>query len=124
MEITFKEHLVEESEDIVPTVTYHLEILYNSTSTNIIIEACCGPSMVEAWIGFRPIHWSSSDEHRREKRVEVEGGIEDLKQWILDNIDEVFEFCFEEIVYLKSHVDECYNMLKRHLTEGMTWKGR
>lgn len=120
MNITFKEHLVEKDEVFVSRTNYHLEILYNSNLTKIIVEAQVGPGIIEANIGFRPTHWSSYDEHRREMRVELEADdIEYLKRWIVDNIDKVFEFCFEEIVTLKSHVDEHYEMLKRHLTEGL-----
>ena len=118
MEITFKEHLVEKDEIFVSRTNYHLEILYNNDLTKIIVEAQVGPGIIEANIGFRPTHWSSYDEYRREMRVELEADdIEDLKRWIIDNIDEVFEFCFAEVVTLKSHVCEHYDMLKRHLTE-------
>lgn len=116
LDIAFKEHLVEEDDEgVVPVTTYHLEIIYNGTLTDIIIEAQQGPSMVEAWIGFRPIHWSSVGEHDRAKYTTVEGDIEDLKRWVVDNIDEVFEFCFGEIIYLQDRVDRCYRMLKSHL---------
>lgn len=120
MEITFKEHLVERDEIFVSRNNYHLEILYNGRATKIIVEAQVGPGIIEANIGFRPTHWSSYDERKREMRVELDDdNIEDLKRWIVKNIDKVFEFCFEEVVTLKSHVDEHYTMLKRHLMEGM-----
>ena len=119
MNITFKTHLMEKDDVFVSRNNYHLEILYNSNLTKIIVEAQVGPGIIEANIGFRPSHWSSYDEHRREMRVELDDdNIEDLKKWIVKNIDKVFEFCFEEVVTLKSHVDEHYDMLKRHLTEG------
>ena len=118
MEIAFKTHLMEKDEVFVSRINYHLEILYNSRSTKIIVETQVGPGVVEANVGFRPTHWSSCDEHKREMRIELEADdVEDLKRWIIDNIDEVFGFCFEEIVTLKSHVDEHYEMLKYHLTE-------
>lgn len=120
MEITFEEHLVEKDEVLVSRINYHLEILYNGSPTKIIVEVQVGPGIIEGYVGFRPTHWSSYDEHKREMRVELEAdNIEDLKRWIVDNINKVFEFCFEEVVTLKSHVDEHYDMLKRHLTEGM-----
>ena len=118
MEITFKTHLMEKDEVFVSRVNYHLEIIYDGRPTKIIVEAQVGPGIIEGYVGFRPSHWSSYDEHRREMRIELEADdVEDLKRWIVDNIDKVFEFCFEEVVTLKSHVDEHYEMLKRHLTE-------
>ncbi len=120
MEITFKTHLMEKDEVFVSRTNYHLEILYNGNPTKIIVEAQVGPGIIEGYVGFRPTHWSSYDEHKREMRIELEADdVEDLKRWIVDNIDKVFEFCFEEIIQLRSYVDECYNMLKGHLTERM-----
>ena len=120
MEITFKTHLMEKDEVFVSRTNYHLEIIYDGRLTKIIVEVQVGPGIIEGYVGFRPTHWSSYDEHRREMRVELEAdNIEDLKRWIIDNIDKVFEFCFEEVVTLKSHVDEHYDMLKRYLTERM-----
>lgn len=118
MEITFKEHLVEKDEVLVSRTNYHLEILYNNNLTKIIVEAQVGPGIIEATVGFRPTHWSSYDEHKREMRVELEADdIEDLKRWIVENIDKVFDFCFGEVIQLKSYVDEHYDMLKRDFLE-------